>query len=148
MDPRSPRFLPLLSSLTAGNDRSSTIRLSGIDAKNTLSIMDEVNLVSPASAAAYVIPSVQVLRDEKVTGKHRRDTICAMRKLAYNSGRVPPRYQVNRNSLSREAGVFACGTFADIRRGKLDNKVVAIRTLRTDPQTDSNKSLKVYVGPR
>ena len=148
MDPRSPGFLPLLSSLTTGNNRSLTIELSGVDAKNTLSIMDEVNLVSPANAAAHVTPSVQVLRDERVLGERRRDTIRTMRKLAYNSGQIPPRYQVDRNSLSREMGVFANGTFADVRRGKLDNKAVAVRTLRIDPWTDNDESKKVCVGPR
>lgn len=126
MDWRSPSFLPLLSSLTTGNNRSSTIELSGVDAENTLSTMDKV------------------LRDEKVPGEYRRDTICAMRKLAYNSGQIPPRYQVNRNSLSSEEGVFANGTFADIRRGSLNNKAVAIRTLRIDLKTDNNKSKKVF----
>ena len=148
IDPLSPGFLPLLGSLTTGNNRSSTIELSGVDAKNTLSIMDEVNFVSLANAAAYITPSVQVLRDEKVPGERRRDTICAMRKLAYNSGQIPPRYQVNRNSLSREAGVFANGTFADIRRGFLDNKAVAVRTLRIDLRTNNDESKKVRVGPR
>ena len=42
MDRQSPDFLPLLSSLTGGTNRSSTIELRGEDAKVTLSTLDEV----------------------------------------------------------------------------------------------------------
>lgn len=69
-----------------------------------------------------------------------------MRKLAYNSGQVPARYQVNRRSLSVETALIACGAFADVRKGKLGDKVVAIRTLRIDQQTDKDDSEKVCRG--
>jgi len=45
MDPQSPDFLPLLSSLTAENHRSSTTELCGDDAGVTLDVIDKVSLV-------------------------------------------------------------------------------------------------------
>ena len=143
MDQQSPDFHPLLSSLTAGDHRSTTINLCGADARDTLSIMDEASLMFFAKAITHVAPSVQVLRTGKIPSEHERGTLCTMRKLAYNSGQVPPRYQVNQSSLSREPDVIANGTFADVRRGKLDNKAVAIRTLRVDRATDSSQHQKV-----
>lgn len=70
-----------------------------------------------------------------------------MRKLAYSSGQVPARYQVNRQSLSVEEDVIACGAFADVRKGKLGDRAVAIRTLRMDQKTDKIESKKVC-GPK
>ena len=42
-DQQSPDFLPLLSSLTTGANRSLTIRLRGDDAKIALGALDEVS---------------------------------------------------------------------------------------------------------
>lgn len=145
MDQQSPDFLPLLSSLTTGDHRSPTINLCGADARDTLSIMDEVSLIFSAKAITHIVPSVQVLRTGKIPSEHGRNTLHTMRKLAYNSGQVPPRYQVNRLSLSSEADVVASGSFADVRRGRLDNRAVAIRTLRVDQTTNSNQHQKVCV---
>lgn len=68
-----------------------------------------------------------------------------MRRLAYNSGQVPASYQVDRNSLSREPAVIANGSFAEVRKGKLKDKVVAIRTLRIDRKNGGDDSQKVRV---
>ena len=54
-----------------------------------------------------------------------------MRKLAHNSGQVPSRYRVKSDTLSVEDNVIASGAFSDIRRGRLDGRTVAVRTLRT-----------------
>ena len=53
-----------------------------------------------------------------------------MRELACNSGQVPPRYQVKPGTLSVDGGVIASGNFSDLRRGKLDGKTVAVKTLK------------------
>lgn len=93
-----------------------------------------------------VVPFTQVFRDGKIPKEHTCDIIYIMRKLAYNSGKLPARYQVNRESLSVETAVIACGAFADVRKGTLGDKVVAIRTLRISQQTDKNESEKVCVA--
>lgn len=70
-----------------------------------------------------------------------------MRKLAHNSGQVPPRYQVKPGTLSVEGGVMTGGSFSDIRRGKLGEKTVAIKTLRTDRERNPQDTLKVRLAP-
>lgn len=69
-----------------------------------------------------------------------------MRKLAYSSGQVPARYQVNQQSLRVETALIAGGAFADVRKGTLGDKAVAVRTLRIDCQTDRTESTKVRMG--
>ena len=54
-----------------------------------------------------------------------------MRALAHDSSQVPPRYQVEPDTLSVESGVIASGASADIRKGRLGDKTVAVKTLRT-----------------
>ena len=68
-----------------------------------------------------------------------------MQALAYKWGQVPPGYQVDQDSLSVDSGIIANGAYADVRVGKLGDKVVAIRTLRIDRQTDLHEARKVCV---
>jgi len=148
MDRQSPDFPPLLSSLTADGNRSSTTGLRGDNARVTLNMIDEVSSAFAGKATTYVTPSAQVLRDGKIPGQYERDTLCTIRTLAYNSGQVPPRYQVDRKSLSMEThAVIANGAFADVRKGRLGDKMVAVRTLRIDRQTDRDEAQKVCVVP-
>ena len=143
MDQQSPNFLPLLSSLTAEVNRPSTTKLCGDDARITLSIMDEVSSACVTKAITYITSSIQVLRGGKVPDEYECDTLCTMRTLAYNSGQVPPRYEVDRQSLSTEAHVIAHGAFADVREGRLGDRTVAVRSLRTDRQTNLAEVQKV-----
>ncbi|KAF9781215.1 kinase-like domain-containing protein [Thelephora terrestris] len=106
--------------------------------------MDEVSPAFSAGAVTNVASSLQVFGAGKVLGEHERGTLNTMRKLAYNSGQVPPLYQVNRRSLRREETIIAAGTFAEVRRGRLDNKAVAIRTLRIDQKTNGDKHQKLF----
>ena len=146
MDPQSPDFLPLLSSLTTDDDRSPTIKFCGDDARVTLGVIDEVSSAFVVKAMTYVTPFAQVLKGGKIPGEYAWDTLRTMRTLAYNSGQLPLRYQVDRRSLSVEGGVIASGAFADVREGRLGGKVVAVRTLRTDRQTDHYEAQKVCVA--
>ena len=143
---RSPQFVSLLASLTAEDNRSSTAMLCGADAKDVLSIMDEVSSTCTIEATAYVASPLQVMKNGKIPSKYEHYTLNTMRKLAYNSGQVPSRYQVDRLSLTMEAVVIANGTSAEVRQGRLDDKTVAIRTLRNDRKVDKDKSQKVCVS--
>ena len=143
MDQKSPDFLPLLSSLTAEANRSSTTKLCDDDARIALSVMDKVSSPCAAKAITYITSSTQALRGGKVSGKYGHNTLCTMRTLAYNSGQVPPRYKVDRQSLSTEPRVIAAGAFADVREGMLEGRAVAVRSLRTDRQTDLRDVQKV-----
>ena len=147
MDQQSPDFLPLLSSLIAEVNRSSTTKLYGDDARITLSVMDEVSSTCATKAIAYVASSTQILRGGKVPGEYECDTLCTMRMLAYNSGQVPPCYEVDRQSLSTGTRLIAAGGFADVREGRLGDKTVAVRSLRTDRQIDLHEVQKVRTAP-
>ena len=68
-----------------------------------------------------------------------------MRTLAYNSGQVPSRYQVDRQSLRVDSQVVASGAFAEVREGRLGDMVVAVRTLLTGRQTDHREVQKVCI---
>ena len=70
-----------------------------------------------------------------------------MRSLAHDSSQVPPRYQVDPHSLSVEGTVIANGAFAQVRKGRLGGKTVAVRTLIIDRQTEPLDVLKVCVLP-
>jgi len=147
IDRQSPDFPPLLSSLTADGNRSSTTGLCGEDARVTLNMIDEVRSVFAGKATTYATRPAQVLRDGKIPGEYERDTLCTIRTLAYNSGQVPPRYQVDRRSLSMEKHtIIGNGAFADVRKGRLCGKIVAVRTLRIDQKTDFDEAQKVCVA--
>jgi len=147
MDQQSPDFPPLLSSLTAEVNRSSTTKLHGDDARIALSVMDEVSSACAAKAITYVTSSTQVLKGGKVPGEYECDTLYMMRMLAYNSGQVPPCYEVDRQSLSTGTRLIATGGFADVREGRLGDRTVAVRSLRTDRQTDLHEVKKVRTAP-
>ena len=69
-----------------------------------------------------------------------------MQMLAYNSEQVPSHYQVDRQSLRVDSRVIDNGASADIREGKLGGMTVAVRTLRTDRNTDHREVQKVCVA--
>ena len=68
-----------------------------------------------------------------------------MRKLAYDSCQVPPRYQVKPGTLSVEPDAIAAGGCSDIRRGILGGKIVAVKTLRCRERADVNNVQKVGI---
>jgi hypothetical protein len=88
----------------------------------------------------------QIFRNGKIPSESdcERDTLKTMRKLAYNSGRVPSRYHIDRRFLSVEEEVVASGAFAEVRKGMLDGTPVAIKTLRVADR----KSQKVRLAYR
>jgi hypothetical protein len=145
MDHQSPEFTTLLSSLTANANRASTIKLSDADAVTTLNVMDEVCLVLPMNVITYIMPPSQMFRNGRIPGKCERDTLYTMRKLAHNSGQVPIRYRVNRRPLCVEEKLVASGAFAEVRKGRLDRTVVAIKVLRVDQKADRKESQKVRI---
>ena len=69
-----------------------------------------------------------------------------MWKLAYDSCQVPSHYQVEPGALNIESGVIAGGGFSDIRRGRLGDTIVAVKTLRSRAGVDPNDIRKVGVA--
>ena len=68
-----------------------------------------------------------------------------MRTLAYESCQVPSHYQVKPGTLSIESDVIASGGFSDIRRGRLGDTIVAVKTLRKRPGVDPNDIRRVRI---
>lgn len=125
-DPQSPDFSSLLSSLMVNDRRSPTVRLADVNARTTLSVMDEI------------------LQDEEISVAQAHGILYTMRMLAHNSGQVPPRYQIDRNSLNREVDVVASGAYAEIRKGSLNDKLVAIKTLRMDRKVGRKEPQQLF----
>lgn len=68
-----------------------------------------------------------------------------MRTLAHDSSKVPSRYKIEPHTLSM-GEVFATGNFAEVRKGMLGGKTVAVKTPRVDRQT-SPRDIKVLLAP-
>ena len=68
-----------------------------------------------------------------------------MRKLAYDSCQVPPRYQVKPGALYMDSRVVAEGGSSDIRMGELDDTIVAVKTLRSRGGVDPNDIRRVGI---
>ena len=62
-----------------------------------------------------------------------------MRTLAHDSSQVPPRYQVEPRALSVEGGAICGGASSVILKGRLGDKTVAVKTLRTGWKIDAQK---------
>jgi hypothetical protein len=71
-------------------------------------------------------------------------TFSLLRKLAVNAGRIPDRHLIRENTDYTVAErIFACGGFADVRRGGLANGTVAVKTIRITQGMDVSKIRKV-----
>ena len=152
MDQHSPDFIPLLSSLIARAGHLSTMKLRDGSAKIALDALDKVDYPfftsgKRLSGDGYCVFR-QIFRDGRIPDDYERDTRDVMRKLAHNSGQVPPRYQVKPGTLSVEGSVITGGAFSDIRRGKLGEKTVAVKTLRTCRESNPQDAQKVRLVPR
>jgi len=96
----------------------------------------------PRLTRGYLDP--QVLNGDRIQSKLACHTLSMLRKLAGNAGQVPDSYLVGKGvDYQVEKRIFACGGFADVRRGKLAKKVVAVKTIRTAQDSDMSKIRKV-----
>jgi len=69
-----------------------------------------------------------------------------LRKLAGKTGQLPDSYLVTRGTNYRvEERIFACGGFADVRRGILNKKPVAVKTIRMAEDTSMSRIQKVGI---
>ena len=86
----------------------------------------------------------QVLSGDRIQSKLACHTLSMLRKLAGSTGLVPDSYLVSKGvDYQVEKRIFACGGFADVRRGELAKKVVAVKTIRTAHDSDMSKIRKV-----
>ena len=67
-----------------------------------------------------------------------------LRKLAGKTGQLPESYLIRRDAdYHVEERIFARGEFADVRKGTLAKKVVAVKTIRIAQDMDASKIRKV-----
>lgn len=67
-----------------------------------------------------------------------------LRKLAGITGRLPYSYLVGQGAdFQVEETIFACGGFADVRKGTLDRRPVAVKTIRIAQDKNISKIRKV-----
>lgn len=67
-----------------------------------------------------------------------------LRKLAGNTGQLPDSYMVNQGAdYQVDECIFACGGFADLRKGTLAKRAVAVKTIRIAQDMDISKIRKV-----
>jgi hypothetical protein len=71
-------------------------------------------------------------------------TFSLLRKLVGNTGQLPDSYLIKKDADYKvEERIFACGGFADVRKGRLANKAVAVKTIRIAQDMDISKIRKV-----
>ena len=75
-----------------------------------------------------------MLREGKIPIEYERDTRSVMRTLAYNSGQVAPRYQVLPGTLHVEDRAIAHGSCSEVREGRFNDRIVAVKTLKVKGQ--------------
>ena len=67
-----------------------------------------------------------------------------LRRLVGNTGRLPDNYLISKGpDFQVEETIFACGGFADVRRGIFTDKVVAVKTIRVAQDSNFPKIRKV-----
>jgi len=71
-----------------------------------------------------------------------------MRALAHDSCQVPSRYQVKPDALSVESEILISSASSDIRRGRLGDMMVAVKTLRTWGKIGPSDAQKVRAVPK
>jgi len=84
------------------------------------------------------------LRGSALQPKVAHHSFSLLRKLVGNTGQLPVSYSVKKGARFRvEEKIFACGGFADVRKGKLNKRTVAVKTIRIAQDTNITKIRKV-----
>jgi len=86
----------------------------------------------------------QALGNGRLKGKLAYWGFIMLRKFAGKTGRLPDNYLVSKGTgFQVEETNFACGGFADVRRGILTDKAVAVKTIRVAQDSNFSKIRKV-----
>ena len=86
----------------------------------------------------------KALRGSTLQPEVAHHSFSLLRKLAANTGQLPVSYSVNKRAHFRvEERVYASGGFADVRKGKLNKRAVAVKTIRIAQDSDITKVQKV-----
>ena len=86
----------------------------------------------------------QALKGGRLQSKLAGHSLAMLRKLSGSTGQLPDSYLVGEGvDYQVEDGIFACGGFADVRKGKLAKKIVAVKTIRMTQDSNMSKIRKV-----
>jgi len=88
----------------------------------------------------------QALKSGRVQKKLAHHAFIVLRKLAGKNGRLPNNYLVHKDAdYQVEERIFACGGFADVRKGVLAKNLVAVKTIRVAQDSDMSRIRKVGI---
>jgi hypothetical protein len=149
LDPKSHTYARLLKRLVdVQENRILALEFTDGDASAVVNIIDGVSsfnrlclyYCTPYSSAIQN----QALRGNVLHSKLARHSFSMLRKLAGNTAQLPYSYLVSQDADYRvEETIFACGGFADVRRGTLAKRPVAVKTIRIAQDRDVSKIRKV-----
>lgn len=128
LDPKSHDYIELLKRLVdVEANRHLALGLTGKDAGIVIDTIDKG------------------LRGGTLQPKVAHHSFSLLRKLVANTGQLPVSYSVNNGARFRvEEKIFACGGFADVRKGKLNKRTVAVKTIRIAQDTNITKIRKDF----
>ena len=150
LDPTSRDYVELLGTLVdVEGNRKLALNFTDNDAGIVINIIGDVRshaTLDHASTTTYTSFGYQALGCGDLHSKLAGRAFCMLRKLAGNTGRLPDSYLVSENDdYQVEEPIFACGGFADVRKGKLAEKVVAVKTIRIAQDSNMSRIRKVGV---
>ncbi|KAF9781213.1 kinase-like domain-containing protein [Thelephora terrestris] len=125
LDPKSHGYVELLRTLVdVESNRNIALGFTDYDARVVINIIGEaLRLRGGTLPRGLALHSFSMLR-----------------KLAGKTGQLPGSYLLNKDAgYQVEEMPFACGGFADVRKGKLGNRAVAVKTIRVSQDKDISK---------
>jgi len=128
LDPKSHNYVELLKRLVdVEGNRNHALELTDSDAGAVINVIDGA------------------LRSNVLQNKLAHRSFSILRKLAGNTGQLPDSYLVSGDAdYQVEERIFACGGFADVRKGTLAKKPVAVKTIRIAQDRDISKIRKDF----
>ena len=151
LDPKSRNHIELLKTLVdIEGHRNVALKFTDDDAGIVINAIGDVSpcctIVGTSPTAYRPSADIQALRGGGLQDKLACHTFFMLRKLAGKTGQVPDSYLVGQDvDYQVEKTIFACGGFADVRRGRLAGKTVAVKTIRTALDSDLSKIRKVGI---
>ena len=152
--PRSHDYSELLRRLVdIEANRSLALEFIDNDASIVINAIGEVGSFCPSCLNSSLLPTCasahhQALRTNVLQSKLAHHSFSMLRKLAGKTGQLPVNYLVSEDAdYQVEATILASGGFADVRKGKLGKRAVAVKTIRIAQDVDIFKIRKVSTLP-
>ena len=150
LEPINHQQLALL--VNVEENRKIALQFGGKDAIVVIDAIDKVRPTNrtdkPRRDGSYMTsdsPSTfKALKQIEGPNKTRSNAFKVLRKLAGNTRQVPKSYLIGRwTRYTVKEEIIASGGFADVREGRLGDRVIAVRTIRVSLQTNIDDTHKV-----